>query len=249
MVEVFRDPIWQFIGVVLALATIALTVVVYRLQRKKKELAFGVLTRSQLLAVSEETQGRIRVTFDGNPVSNISLILAAVRNTGNVPIRPEDFEQPLRIDFGEAASVLSSVITNQPPGRGAQIEQSPHHVVLPPVLLNPGDTVIAKVLVSSPAELIQPELGIVGISRCVPLSNRRSFPARPTDHLQVALLTVLVGGFAVFGLLRLTSEERTVDRVTAGIYLLLVLLALTVSLVLYVRVLWKLRHHRYIEDA
>jgi hypothetical protein len=75
---------------VLAIMAIVVTLILYRLNRKRKDLSYRVIAKTRLIDVDSEIGGRVRVLLDGEPVGNVGLVQMEVENTGNEPIRAED---------------------------------------------------------------------------------------------------------------------------------------------------------------
>jgi hypothetical protein len=71
-------------------------------------------------------------------------------NTGNLPINPEDYEEPITLTFAKSTQVLSAEISKQSSklkGMNATIQEGPFpSIVLSKGLLNPKDWFILKVL-------------------------------------------------------------------------------------------------------
>ena len=49
MDELFRDPIWQFVGAILGLIAIVVTIIIFILQRRKKSLVYEILANTSLI--------------------------------------------------------------------------------------------------------------------------------------------------------------------------------------------------------
>jgi hypothetical protein len=92
MVEFFRDAAWQTL---LGGVALIVTIVIYYLQKQRKELAFGVLSARTLVNVSEQVASRVVISFDGVPVTNIRLVVIGLKNSGDKPILATDFERPM----------------------------------------------------------------------------------------------------------------------------------------------------------
>ena len=95
MSEFFRDPIWQFVGALLALLAIGISIYFFFLQRKKKALSYRILTDTELLTVDEQIKGEIKIIYGKLPIQNVHLLVMKVENNGNMPILSSDFEEPL----------------------------------------------------------------------------------------------------------------------------------------------------------
>jgi phosphate transport system substrate-binding protein len=92
----------------LAIAAIAVTIAIYFLNRKRKALWFDVVRNDKLFLLDEELRTRVQVTVDGRLVSDVSLVIIDIVNTGSEPIRKDDFDKPLSFDFGNDAEVISA---------------------------------------------------------------------------------------------------------------------------------------------
>ncbi len=149
MFDLLRDPLWQFIGAFFALLTVAVTVLIYVLQRRKKRLSYEILSNSTLMTMREELEGRLEIRFDGEQVSNLHILEFKLFNSGNVPIASTDYERKLEFDCGDEANVLSAEVTETVPADlNATIALVDNKIVCEPLLLNSKDSVSIKALIS-----------------------------------------------------------------------------------------------------
>jgi hypothetical protein len=149
MVSFLRDGIWQFVGVILSIIAISVTVIIYFRQRKLKEISYEIISESSLLSVSKEVEGKLQILLDGQPVKGVHLILFRIANTGNLPILPSDYLKNLNILFDGNANILSAEITNLiPKDIDTTINVIDKSISFSPSLLNSEDTIVLKVLVS-----------------------------------------------------------------------------------------------------
>lgn len=149
MLAIFRDPMWQFIGAVLALLAIVISIILYLKQRRFKSLSYEILSCTPLLSIEDEIKGDLQVTYRGNLVEQVHLIIIRIINTGNTPITTEDFERPVNISFGEEAEVFTSEIVKMKPDTiEASIAIRENRIILTPTLLNEGDELTYKTLVN-----------------------------------------------------------------------------------------------------
>ncbi|UJS26155.1 hypothetical protein [Thiothrix winogradskyi] len=175
MLEMLQDKPLELAGAAFALIAILVSVVIYYLQRQRKELAFGVLSEHHLLGVDEELADRVAVTFDGQLVKNIRLVIFGVKNSGNQPILINDFEgRSMRFTFGENAKVLSTEIIHQSPHNlGCSLEVVEDTIQVKPLLLNSNDYFVVQVLVTAPEINMQADIRLVGIPTIVELSAQK----------------------------------------------------------------------------
>ena len=162
MIEALRDPLWQFVGAVLAVLALVATFVVYALQRQRKGVSFEVLSRTNLLTVREELEGKLEVLYEGHAVRSLSVLVIKVWNSGNQPIKSDEYERPISFCVGQSAHILTADITAaEPSGLLASARSSTNTVTIDPTLLNPGDSVTIKLLVRDLEGQLRPDARIV----------------------------------------------------------------------------------------
>jgi hypothetical protein len=193
MPEFFRDPVWQFVGAALALIAVIIAVIT----RRKKSLSFAVITNEPIFTVSQEVKSRTRIAVDGVPVENGRLLVIGVLNDGNVPIAPTDFERPLTFSLGEADVVVSAEVSKKhPQSLKPEITSGSNFVGIKPLLMNPGDAFLLKLVVDQEKTILQPDVRVIGISDLGNLKER----SVSTMRIDIALWG-LGAGAIVFSML------------------------------------------------
>ena len=211
--ELLRDPIWQFAGVVLAFGAIAVTLLVYVWQRGGRELAFGVISSRALLSVDDEVSGRVSIAMDGVPVRNLHLIVCGLKNSGTQPVLPEDYERPVAISFGDEAKILILQTTKEYPKNIVTSASSNGNCVeFAKVLLNPGDYAVVQVLLSAETPKVSADCRIVGITQLVELNKPSAFPYITLKSYMVTALQVLIVGAVTWPFFTLDYPPEAVDR-------------------------------------
>jgi hypothetical protein len=148
MLDLFRDPIWQFIGATLALVSVAVAVIFFLMQRSKKALAYEILTYTPLVTVNEDAKDQIEIRFKGTPVANVYLLLLRLWNNGNVSILPGDFIEPLVFRLPESAEILTAeVVQAEPDSLKPELHLQGAALTIAPLLLNGRDTLTLKLLI------------------------------------------------------------------------------------------------------
>ncbi|MGO9481167.1 MAG: hypothetical protein ACLP05_05240 [Candidatus Kryptoniota bacterium] len=164
MSEIIRDPAWQFVGVLLGLAAIIVSLLVVRWQRQRKSLSYDIPVSTQLLDVKEAVRSKLEILYEGKPVQDVHLLLVRIVNTGNLPILPNDYERPIRLEVGGKAQLLSCEVYDTSP---KSLRVSPiiegNNVNLPAIMLNGGDAIVLKLIVSNPSGGLQVDGRIVGV--------------------------------------------------------------------------------------
>jgi hypothetical protein len=167
-----RDSIWQFIGSVLAVVAIIISLIIYFLQKSKKSLSYEILSETALLSVAKEVEDKIKILFEGDSVKNVHLILLKISNTGNVSILPSDFLKNITISFDNSTRILSAEISGKKPHSiEAILTIDGTELIISPSLWNSGDTITIKSLVSEFNEEIHVSGRIIGIKDIERLSN------------------------------------------------------------------------------
>ena len=81
----------HFIEIIAILAAF----IIFFLQRRKKSLTYSVLTDSSVISVSDKIKDKIQIFYQNNAVSNLQLLEIRIKNTGNLPIKPDHYIEPL----------------------------------------------------------------------------------------------------------------------------------------------------------
>ena len=167
-----RDSIWQFIGSVLAVVAIVISLIIYFLQKSKKSLSYEILSETALLSVAKEVEDKIKILFEGDSVKNVHLILLKISNNGNVSILPSEFLKNITISFDNSTRILSAEISEKKPHSiEAILTIDGTELIISPSLWNSGDTITIKSLVSEFNEEIHVSGRIIGIKDIERLSN------------------------------------------------------------------------------
>jgi hypothetical protein len=191
MLDLLRDPIWQFIGAAIGLLALGATLALHWMGRHRKELSYEVLYRDRLAGAKNNLAGNVEIRYRGVPVPEVHFIAIRLVNSGNAPILPQDFVRPVTFTFGDSAKVLSVEVTNQTPGSlGATVAVDDlGRMVVAPTLLNAGWAMTFHVLAS--AGRVEVDGQVVGVSRIVNQGLQRTKAGRVVS--MVAALTLLVG--------------------------------------------------------
>jgi hypothetical protein len=185
LVAILRDPM---VRTLLAVLAICLTVSFFLLGRRRKRLSY-MLSDTQVLSIDEAINpSRVQILFDDKPVTAVRLVMLTVNNSGNEPIRAEDFERALRFSWAEPARILTAdVVEVSPEGLQPTIKASANEIVLEPLLLNPGDWFCVKTLINQVGKL-SVEGRIVGVQRI-----KKTIASRKDTSARTLLLVAAVG--------------------------------------------------------
>ncbi len=149
MIDLLRDPVWQFIGAILGILAIIVSIIIFLIQRKNKIFSYEINSATAVLSGTEEISGQLKILYKGKVVKNVSLLVIKLMNTGNVPIISSDYERNVELVFNNCDKILSAEISESTPSNlSGEIYLSEKSVGLKPLLLNPNDSITLKILLS-----------------------------------------------------------------------------------------------------
>jgi hypothetical protein len=164
ILDYLRDPLWQFVGVLITILTILVTIWIYKRQKNQKSLSYEILSESLLLRVEDELKGKVKILYEDKPVQKVHLIVLKTINSGNIPILTSDYETPITYTCGEDSQILSSEIIEKYPKDLTEIFSiNEKYVQIQPKLMNSGDFFIMNLLVSKYEKPLKITGRIVGV--------------------------------------------------------------------------------------
>ena len=171
ILEILRDPAWQFIGATIALLSILVAWWIYWLQKQTRELAFGLASSRRPLAIADELSSRVTVQLDGKSVKNLHLLVFGFKNSGNRAISPADFERKLSISFLNGQVVSADISSQSPPNLGGELLSFESRIELSPLLLNSGDYMLIQVLLSAEKPKWEVDVRVRDVAQLVPINT------------------------------------------------------------------------------
>jgi hypothetical protein len=148
---------------ILAILAICVTIGLFLAGRRRKRLSY-LLLDTRVLGVHEAVNpSRVQILFDGAAVTEVRLLIITVNNSGNEPIRVDDFERPLRFSWPEPARILTAEVAEvSPESLQPTINAGVNEIVVDPLLLNPGDWLRIKILINQVTK-ISVDARVVGV--------------------------------------------------------------------------------------
>ncbi len=147
--DFLRDPIWTFLSIIITATLTIISLAVSKRWQSRKRIAYEIISNTPVLAVSPRIKHRVKILFDGKPVTDVDLLTIKLWNAGNVPINRNDYEKPFTFSFGTNAKILSTNTFDAKPGNiNVVLTQAKNSITLQPTLLNPGDSVKLAVLIT-----------------------------------------------------------------------------------------------------
>jgi hypothetical protein len=163
------------VGIVVAIASIGVSVVIARRYRDRRELSYEVQSTPTLLSVDEAIRDRIEIKYEDREVSNLVGVTVTLRSSGNKAVKlPKDdanYEEPITISFRGGTEIIGSprVTKTVPDDLEASLEMIDSATVkLNPILLNPGQSISIFTLLTN----LQEEVKVNGHIEDTPLLKK-----------------------------------------------------------------------------
>jgi len=138
------------IGNIVAIIAVLVSLILFILSTKRKGFSYYIESASAVVSVEEKVADQVEVSFGGNKVENVHLIVMNIRNSGNQSIQVDDFEEHVTFDFGMTSQFLRlSVVEKDPPSLYPVFTHVHGIPALFPLLLNGGDNFTVNFLVSN----------------------------------------------------------------------------------------------------
>jgi len=217
------------VSIVLAIATISVPIVIYLLQIQKKQLSYSLLASSQIGGSALPVLLEVQVQTGGRIAKEITASTIEIENTGNVPIKKEDFEKEIKVDFGAESEVLRAIISEaEPKYLLPKLEWCGGQVLISALLLNPGDHFKLQAITSKQKTIPTVECRIVGVTeiKAIPVSS----PSPPVSvGWLFACFYILTFGMGAIIQLVISIMMRADNTTRKGILLGLALIYLAMA--------------------
>jgi hypothetical protein len=176
--ELWRDPIWQSIGVLVAiifgLITSVLTVATLYLTRRRKALIYEVMSVRPWAVSKGYVEDKAKALFDLEHARNAQELLVQFENTGNMPIVSADFERPVKVILNDGAKILTADIARfSPKSLTVGVQQEGTSITLLPALLNSRDRFTLRIVAADFAGDIAVDGRIAGVANIKGLQGCR----------------------------------------------------------------------------
>lgn len=129
---------------ILGLAGIIVTVLLFSMAEKKKELTLSIDSFISLVDKTTLNGSGIKVSFDSVAVDNLYKVNCSIINSGNTAVTSNDIVDNLKILFDPSAILLKYDVDKIPKTIKTDDRSSNNTILLKPDLLNPGDKIILK---------------------------------------------------------------------------------------------------------
>lgn len=210
MLELLRDPAWQFGGVVVTILVFIISGFMEQRQQLRRSLGYQVLSSTPLVSINADIKSNLQIMLDGKSVQDVYLILVRIVNMGNAEIRATDYERPITLDFGPQAEILSAEVTDTS-SKSLQplLDIKGPTLVLAPALINSGESITIKALIIKFHGSISVDGRIAGIRdiRRLPALSDRGYQVMIRYTVGYAFcLSLLVSAVLFYSLLQYSID-------------------------------------------
>jgi len=158
--DIMHDPIWQVLGVFLAIAAIAIAMAL----RHRKSLVYIIDSVVPLLVGVKSVQSKLRIFYGNKRIKLPYVLIIRIFNSGNQPVKPDDYVDPITISFTERTKIISAeILREHPQNLSMKLNFDTKDIKLAPVLLNPKDSFTLKLIVDDFDNDIEIKARIAGI--------------------------------------------------------------------------------------
>lgn len=217
----------QIFALPVAVIAIIVSVWLYLRGRQRRALAceFGPIESPVEIKAGKALQGGIEIRYRGQPVENLFLVQARLKNIGNVSIHKSDIVEPVTFTFGPAVELLREpqVIAKIPENlkiswrfRGTDPRSKPHAISLDFDLLNQGDELTVEFTCTGKSTSPQVTARIEGIKR-IELLDLEEVRLRQKVTENMVMLTLVLAtavvGMVVVGILVVERASAVIPEV------------------------------------
>jgi hypothetical protein len=113
MSTVLSNTTFQFI--IATVVTILIPIIIYLKSTPTRSLSYKIINIIPLLDFREEVKDKIKITFMGNKVEDVTLSLIQFVNTGKKELTKDDFVEPITLIFDKDNKILTAEISESKP--------------------------------------------------------------------------------------------------------------------------------------
>jgi hypothetical protein len=159
-----RDPAWQAVGTIIGVVALLVSTIVaydiYQRSTQSSELTVAEVIQFDPLEdiFGEAMKGRIALLIDNAAVESATVYYFSISNTGENPITPKDYTEPLRVSVESPWELLANdtPYSTPPELKVAWTKITTNSFEMEPALLNPGDTIGVLLFATDPTGSQEP---------------------------------------------------------------------------------------------
>lgn len=164
------------IPIVVSILGIIVSLSIYLISKESRSFTYEIISSNRLLnlpsivRLGEQSllyQSKIKklsLKYNNKTIENAYYTLIRLKNTGTSPIKTNDFESNIQVQFDEKIIIFeSSILDKQPKELNANISIVDSKTILTPTLFNPDDFITIGILSSAPSKNPVVTARIIGI--------------------------------------------------------------------------------------
>lgn len=128
-----------------------------------KILGYRFIEFYPLVNSEDDVINKLKIYYRDKQITSLDTILIEVTNDGSLPIKREDYDSDINISFERGIVIDAAVSNTFPPNIPVGVAFDANHVFLKPVLINPSDRILIKILVSGSGALPKVNGRIAGV--------------------------------------------------------------------------------------
>ncbi|MCJ7425041.1 hypothetical protein MUP01_12370 [Candidatus Bathyarchaeota archaeon] len=196
MSEISGNVWWQVLGSMLTVLAIVVSIILYLKNRNRKRLSYGATSVAVLPSVETPIRSKLKIFFEDKIVKQIYLNTVTIANSGNQPIKREDYERPLSLNLEKQTQLLSVKLSKKTPeSLQPSFSVENEKVIINPVLLNSGDQIVLTILTDRDvSNSLKVDARIVGVKEVTRFTGNR----RPYLFLAASVVMILIEFLCVF---------------------------------------------------
>jgi len=218
---------WNFLKSVgtVSFFIIAVLAWVFPFNAEKRALNYSIEQNVQLLATFEKLeQGSLQFTYQGQNVPNLVAVKIRFKNSGNQPLKKDEFGQGLKIIFPTDTKIIKYALVQAQPFKSQEISQNQiqkvgeQGLLFLPEFINPGEIFDLDIITTRynlvnrtaiyDSNQIKLDYRIYGVSKInfyssLPTNTERKVRAQEKVHNATELISHPLSRIAILGVLLL----------------------------------------------
>lgn len=167
--QYLTNPAWLavFVGILAVFVPTIISIWFYFKQRSRKEISYQIISDISLFNINEDFKDKLQILVDGKPLSDIHAVLLRIWNSGNVPIPPHDYIDPITFILGDKTEVLSLAVRSTEPSHitnKVSLRQETGKIILEPILLNKKYSIDIVLMLNNFVGKIEAKALIIGLN-------------------------------------------------------------------------------------
>lgn len=202
-IDLLRDSIWQFIGVLITMLSFAFAIWIYAFRSLNKTFYHHLVNMKKIYYTDGDDIDQLTTTFNNKVVKNVSEVVIKIGNSGNLPIEEKDFRTDIEFFF-DGGHILSKpeILDANPNELRNTVRFNQKKWSLKPILLNPGDWIEIKFFVTEMGQKINLTGRIRGIRNIIDRTRRRHRIELYFFQFTSISMSAIVGSLGMYSILK-----------------------------------------------